>query len=289
MKRISILLSCLSVCAAIASAQDLKQATEMAQKANEALIGNNFEEAVAGFAEALSQAGQCTEEGKDELVSTCRKGLVGAQWGKANQMVKDGQLKEALAQLAETAKTADEYCESEILEKANAMKIQLYQAIANASIKAAAAEKDVAAKKDKFLEAVENLDLFLEANPQDGGALLQKGQVMSALGKQETAIECFIKAKEFGEEVAANKQLSTIFVKQASAKLKAKDFSGAIEAALKSNEYLENANAYKIAGVAANSSKDLKKAFEFLSKYLEFKPNDAQIKQAVEAIKAQLK
>ena len=91
----------------------------------------------------------------------------------------------------------------------------------------------------------------------------------SALGKKDIAITAFEKAKELGLENDAIKQLSNIFVKEASGFLKAGKYKEAVASALKSAEYKPNANAYKIAGVASQKAGDLKGAVENLSKYME--------------------
>ena len=91
------------------------------------------------------------------------------------------------------------------------------------------------------------------------------------------------------EEIVKQEGIS---FREAASKLKAKDFKGAVTAALKSNEYLESATAYKIAGTASNALKDIPAAEKYLSKYLELAPDakDAeQIKAAVAALRAALK
>ena len=69
------------------------------------------------------------------------------------------------------------------------------------------------------------------------------------------------------------KQLSNTYVKQAAALLKAKNYQGAVDAALKSNGYLENATAMKVAGTAASQLKKNEDAVKYLEKYLELSPN----------------
>ena len=289
MKKILVFFSVLALSAGIASAQSFENATNVAKQANADLMDGEYQKAIDGFTAALDEALKCEGDGVGELVSTCKQGKVQAYWAYSNKLVKDGDLEGALVKIDETIKEAQAQEDGEIEMKAEELKLQLNQAIANAKIKEAASAADPQAKVACYNEAVKNLDAVLAANPNDGDAYLKKGQVMSALGKKAEAIECFTKAKENGMDKAADKQLSTIYVKEASAKLKAKDFDGAIAAANKSNEYLENANAYKIAGVACNSKKDLAGAEKYLSKYLEFNPGDAQIKAAVAAIQAQLK
>lgn len=292
MKRILVLAAIAAISASAAMAQDFEKATNLAKQANEALVSGDSKTAIDNFTAALTEAGQCTEEEASSLIENCKKGIAQANYSQANKLIENGNLEEAIAQLAATVTAAEESGDSDLIEKAAEKTQQLHQAIANAKIKAAGAEADPAAKAAAYKNAIEHLDAVLEKEPENGKAFLQKGQVLSAIGDRAGAVETFLKAKEFGQEAAANKQLSTIFLKDAASKLKAKDFKGAVEAALKSNEFLESANAYKIAGTAANGAKDIAAAEKYLSKYLELAPDAkdaAQIKTAVAALQAALK
>lgn len=292
MKRILMLAAIAAISASAAMAQDFEKATNLAKQANEALVNGDSKTAIDNFTAALTEAGQCTEEEASSLIENCKKGIAQANYSQANTLIENGNLEEAIAQLAATVTAAEESGDSDLIEKAVEKTQQLHQAIANAKIKAASKEADPAAKAAAYKNAIEHLDAVLEKEPENGKAFLQKGQVLSAIGNRADAVETFLKAKELGQETAANKQLSTIFLKDAASKLKAKDFKGAVEAALKSNEFQESANAYKIAGTAANGAKDIAAAEKYLSKYLELAPDAkdaAQIKTAVAALQAALK
>ncbi len=292
MKKIALLITAALAGFAIAGAQDFQKATELAKQANEALTGGNAQTAIENFQAAAAEASQCTEEGAAGLVENCKKGLAQSYYSYANSLIEEGKLAEAIGQLVSAAKTATEIEETELAEKAEEKTTQLHQAIANAKIKAAGLEKDAAAKLATYKEAVEHLDEVIAKDAENAKAFLQKGQVLSAINDKAQAVESYMKAAELGMADAANKQLSTIFVKEAASKLKAKDFKGAVTAALKSNEYLESATAYKIAGTASNALKDIPAAEKYLSKYLELAPDakDAeQIKAAVAALRAALK
>lgn len=290
MKRI-LTLAALAAITLAASAQDLQKATELAKQANEALMNSDFKTAIDNFTAAAGEAAQCTEEEAAALMASCKTGIAQANYSLANNLISDGKLEEAIAQLETTVKASAEAEEQELIQKSEEKTLQLHKAIANAKIKAASAEADAAAKAAAYKDAIAHLDAVLAKEAEDGKVFIQKGQVLGAMGDKAAAVESFLKAKELGEDKAADKQLSTIFLKEASAKLKAKDLKGAIDAAMKSNEYLESANAYKIAGTAANSLKDIASAEKYLSKYLELAPNAkdaAQIKAAVAALQAAL-
>ena len=287
MKKIFVILGIALLSAGAVSAQNFESATNKAKEANEALVADNAQAALDGFLQAKAEAEQCGDEGAAELVESCKQGITLAQNKLANDLIDAGKLKEAIAQLEQNVKTAEEFGMEEAKTKAAEKIQQLYQAIASSEIKAAATDKEN--KAAHFAEANNYLDLLLAAEPDNGKAWLQKGQVNSALGKKDIAIAAFEKAKEFGLEKDAIKQLSNIFVKEASGFLKGGKYKEAIASALKSAEYRPNANAYKIAGVASQKAGDLKGAVEYLSKYLEINPNDAQIKAAVDALKARAK
>ena len=292
MRKILVLAAVAAISAISVMAQDFAKATDLAKQANDALVGGDFQTAINDFAAAAAEAAQCSEEECAALIENCKKGIAQANYSLANSLIENGSLKEALEQLAVTAGAAEEAGEAELAEKAAEKTLQLHQAIANAKIKAAPKETDPAIKVATYKEALTHLDAVLEKETDNGRALLQKGQVLNAIGERVAAVESFLKAKECGQEEAADKQLSIIFLKDAAAKLKAKDFSGAVEAALKSNEFKESANAYKIAGTAANGAKDIAAAEQYLSKYLELAPDAkdaAQIKAAVTALQAALK
>lgn len=291
MKKIVVFVSAVLVSMGIATAQDFEKATNLAKEGNEALSSGDFKLAVENFKAAAAEASQCAEDGAADLVANCKKGYVMAQNAYSQALYKEGKLEEAIAQAVETVKAAAENGEAEIGEKAAAFKLQLHQAIANSKMKAASAAADASAKVSAYKEALANLDEVIAAAPETAKAYLQKGQIYGALGQKEAAVEAFVKAKELGLEEQANKQLSTIYLKEAQAMSKAQKYADAISAALKSAEYSANGNAYKIAGVAAGKSADYKSAVQYLEKYLELTPNakDAeQMKAAIAAYKAQI-
>lgn len=282
MKKVIVLVSAALLSMGIASAQDFEKATNLAKEANEALVNGDFKLASENFKAAAAEAAACAEDDAQELVATCKKGYTQAQNAYAQALYKAGQLEEAIQQAGETVKVAAENGEEEIKEKAQAFKLQLHQAYANAKMKAAQKEQDAAAKVSAYKAALENLDEVLENNPAAAKVVLQKGQVLSALGKKEEAVAAFEKAKELGEADAANKQLSTIYLKEAQGFMKAQKYKEAVASALKSADYLPSANAYKIAGISAGKAQDYKAAVANLEKYLQMDPaaKDAEAMKA---------
>ena len=104
-------------------------------------------------------------------------------------------------------------------------------------------------------------------------AALRLGMALGALGKNAESENAYLLAARHGQEANAMKQLSNTYVKQAAALLKAKNYQGAVTAALKSNGYLENATAMKVAGTASSQLKKNEDAIKYLEKYLELSPN----------------
>lgn len=287
MKKIFFIIAALVLGCTVASAQDFAKATELAKQANEALINSDYNTAIANFEAAMKEAVESTEEGAADLVNNCKKGIAQAKYSLVNEYIEAGKMKEAIEKLDDAIATATEYGETELVEKAQAKKHQVQMAAANAKVKAAAATKDAAEKAAHLQEALGYLDALTEADNTDVKAFMLKGQVYGQMGKSDDAVKAFLQAKELGAK-DADKQLSNIYVKLASANLKAQDYKKAVENAQASIDYKANPNAYKIAGVASQKLGDLAGAVDYLGKYLELRPEDEQIKQAVTALKAQL-
>jgi tetratricopeptide (TPR) repeat protein len=119
-------------------------------------------------------------------------------------------------------------------------------------------------------------------------AALRLGMALSQLGNSEAAITALKAAAANGQEANANKQLGSVLLKEASNFLRDKDYQKAFDAAVESAGYAESANAFKIAGTAANSLSKKAEAIEYLGKYLELSPDAsdaAQIKAVIDALK----
>ena len=129
-----------------------------------------------------------------------------------------------------------------------------------------------AIKAKDFVSAIAKYKDVVALDATNGMAYINLGQALSATGKKAEAEAAWLKAIENGREKDGNKLLSTMHVKEAAALLKAKKYKDAIAAAEKSNSFLENANAMKIAGTACQLLKDNKGAIEYLKKYTEVSP-----------------
>ena len=132
---------------------------------------------------------------------------------------------------------------------------------------------NTAYKAKDMAAAVAAYTKVVELNPENGDAYLLIGRAQAACGKMDEAVAAYEAAMKNGEEAAAKKQLSTLFLKKAQASLKAGKSQETIDMAMKSNEYLENANAYNLAAKAAQKLGNNALCIENFVKYLELKPN----------------
>jgi len=163
---------------------------------------------------------------------------------------------------------------SEIYNQCKDILPKLYVAVAKESV----AAKDFATAISKFKVAAEVAEEYGDAQSKEEATeiipklYIQSGAAALAAGKTDEAIAAFEDALALGPNEVASKQLSNIYVKKAAAAQKAKDLKGALEAAQKSIEYLDNANAQKIVGLSALSLKQNKVAADALEAYLALSP-----------------
>lgn len=276
MKKVILTLIAVVLTAGFASAQDLATATETYNSGAAALSNGEKASALEFFQQALTQAEACGEEGAD-VIANCKGIIPTLHLSIAKDLIKASDFDAALAKLAEAGKVAEEYEAADVLADAAELVPQ---------VKMSKATKLYSEKS--FADAAAIYKEVLDADATNGMAALRLGMALNGAGDTAGSIAAYEQALANGQEANAKKQLATIYLKDASAQLKAKKYAEAITAALKSNEYNESGNAYKIAGTAANSLANKEDAAKYLSKYLELSPNAAdaaQIKAAVEALK----
>ena len=261
MKKIFLLFAAAVMAAGVASAQDINKAIELANSGNEAFQMGEFGLAIDAFKESLSIAEGLGEEGA-EHANTCKTALCNLYLAHAKSLIKASDFDGALAKLDETIAVAEGYGEAATVEDAKALIPNVFMAKGNAAMKA----KDMA-------NAIAAYTKVTELNPANGDAYLLLGRAYAATGKVAEAVAAYETAMANGEEASAKKQLSTLFLKKAQACAKAKDNQGTIDNALKANEYLENANAYKLAASAAQRMGNNAQCISFYEKYLEIKPD----------------
>ena len=261
MKKIILTLAAVILSAGLISAQDMAQATETAQNANEALVAKDYAKALEGFKQALTLAQACGEEG-EELVGTCKSVIPSIVLTIAKNEIKDAKYDEGVAQLEEAIKVAEEYGNDDVIGEAATLIPQVKKQKATALFN----DKDYAAAAEAFKD-------ILAADPEDGASALRLGVALTNTGDKDGSIAAFKQAAEHGQAANANKQLANIYLKDAQQLLKDKKYKEAMAACEESNTYSESANAYKLAASAATQLKDNAKAIGFYEKYLEVSPD----------------
>ena len=260
MKKIFITLAAVILSAGLVSAQDMAKATETAQTANEAFQSGDKSLALTGFKEALTLASACGEDGA-ELVSQCKNGVAQVMLSLAKDSIKGNEFDSAISQLKETIATATEYGIDEVVSEATTLIPQVFMTKGTNLL-----------KEKNFAGAAEAYKAVLESDPENGNAALRLGQALMGAGKAEDAIAAFEQAAKNGQEETAKKQISNIYLKQAAGALKTKAYAGAVENALKANEYGDNAQAFLIAGQASQQLSKNADAIKYFEKYLELAP-----------------
>lgn len=261
MKRVFITITTVLLAAFAASAQDMSATTETYNNGAAALSNGDYDSALAYFKEALTMAETCGEEGA-EVVANSKDIIPQIMLQQSKELLKDGKYPEAINSLNETLSVAQEYASDAVVADVNELLPQVKMQQAGSYL-----------NNKQFAEAAAAYEEVLADNPTNGIAALRLGMAYGQTGEVDKAEAAYLKAVECGQEKAAKKQLSALFVKAAAKNLKAKNYQEAINEAVKSYDYLENATAMKVAGTAASALKQNEKAIEYLSKYLELSPN----------------
>ena len=261
MKKIFLLFTAAALSAGMVFAQDINQATENYNNgAMELNMGNN-DAAITYFLTALEMAEALGEEGA-EVAANCRNIIPAIYLSSAKEQIKAENYDMAVEQLNKAIEAAGKYENPEVADDANALMPQVYLSKGNGFLQA-----------KNFPEAEVAYQKAIELDPANGMAYFRLGQVLASQNKVAEAEAAYVQAAANGQEKNANKQLSTMFVKLAQAASKAKKYQETIEYAAKSNQYLENANAYRF---AASASQQLGKNADCIAnyeKYLELSPN----------------
>ncbi len=274
MKKLFITIAAVLLGASLAFAQDLATVTEAYNNGLSAFQNGDQQSALKQLQQALIDAEALGDEGA-EIVSNCKTAIPGVALSIAKDFTNNQDYDKAV-EYFELAKTlAGTYGEEEIAAQATDLIPQVLMQKANGLLN----DKDYAA-------AAESYKAVLAADPTNGAAALRLGAALNSAGDKDGAIEAFKTAIENGQESAASKQISNIYLKDAAAALKAKKYGEAVDAALKVNEYGENAKAYQIAGQASQSQGKAAQAITYFEKYLELSPNAANAGQIAYTIGA---
>lgn len=266
MKKFFVALFITFASANLVAAQDMAQVAETYNNAASALSAGNNLEALAQFQQALDMATALGESGA-ETATNCKSVIPTLLLKIAKGYANDQDIPTAISYLEKAVEAGtnygDEATATEAKDLVKTLSVQSAMAKANELFNAKDFAGAVAAYKD-----------VLAIDPANSVAQLRTGMALSATGDINGAIAAFEEAmKDEAQMDAAKKQLSKAYLKKASAALKAKDNKTALDAAQKSAEFENNANAQKIAGHAALALKQNAIATEAYEAYLTLSPN----------------
>ncbi len=265
MKKIFLFFAAVAMTAGVLSAQDINQATELYNNgAMELQMGNNAA-AIENFQNALTMGEALGDEGA-ELVGNCKKAICSAYLGMAKDLYNAKDFANAVAAFEKTKEVAESYGEAEIAAEAADLIGQTN------ALKYNTEGRDAMKAKD-YPTAIASFQKVLELDPANGAAALQLGQAYMRANQLDESIAALEVAKANGQEENAAKLISQIWLKKAQAGVKAKKYQEAVDFAAKSNEALENGNAYKIAASAYQKLNKNDECIAAYEKYLELSPN----------------
>lgn len=260
MKKIILIALSLAVSAVSLSAQDMAAATDAFNNGATALSMGDNQGAIDYFKQALPLAEACGEEGA-EIVATCKDRIPRLVLAIGKDYIQATEYDKAIQQLQEAVNAGKEYENAEVVADATELIPQVYLQKGNTLFKS----------KD-FAGAVESYEKSVAIDSTNGMACLMLGQALAASGNLPGAENAYKMAMRNGQQQNAVKQLSNTYIKLSAASLKAKDYQGAIDYALKSNEYLENATAMQVAGQASLQLQKNDDAISYFEKYVALAP-----------------
>ena len=265
MKKIFLFFAAVVMTAGVMSAQDINQATEAYNNgAMELQMGNNAA-AIENFQTALTMGEALGDEAAD-LVANCKKAISSAYLSMAKDLYNAKDFDGAVTAFQQAKEVAEGYGEAEIAAEAAELIGQTEMLKYNTEGKAAMKVKD-------FATAITCFSKVLEMDPANGATAIQLGQAYMNSGKLDEAIAALETAKANGQEANAVKLISNIYLKKAQAANKAKNYQEVIDFATKSNEALENGNAYKLTASALQKLGKNNECIAAYEKYLEVTPN----------------
>ncbi|MCQ2174295.1 MAG: hypothetical protein MJY61_04090 [Bacteroidales bacterium] len=262
MKKIFLTIATAALAASISFGQDLAEAFQVAQEANEAWTSKNYTQALAGFQKAISIVEACEEQGGEqgkELIGQCKNAIPSIAKSIGIEKVNAGDFTAAIEAFNNAKALADKY-----------------------------GADDVAAEIEGIIETVNE-----SAQKAKGKQLFEDAEALYQEGKLDEALDAFKIARENGFEEAA-KRIITICVKKANNLYTEGKFTDAVDAAKEvflnpdASEQIKTAATGIIAGccqkqVAANKLTDAGKYFNVLS---ELDSDNAKLGQLAYAIGA---
>ena len=276
MKKIISTLAALALAAGYVGAQDLTEITEMYNSGAEAIAAGDTEGALKSFEQAYELAAALGEEGA-EIAENCKNVIPELNLSIAKSLVNDTKYTEAIDRIKTTISVAEKFANADILAEAKDLMPKVVMQNASVLLNA-----------KKYAEAAEAYKEVLSGDPANGLAAFRLGLALTGAGKTEEAKAALQTAAENGQQAQAYKQLANLFLKEAAADLKAKQYAKAVDAAVKVTEYDgKNSLAFQIAGQASQILNKDNDAIKYFEKYLELAPtakNATQIAFTVGAL-----
>ena len=258
MKKIISTLAALALAAGYVGAQDLTEITEMYNSGAEAIAAGDKEGALKSFEQAYELAAALGEEGA-EIAENCKNVIPELNLSIAKSLVNDTKYTEAIDRIKTTISVAEKFANADILAEAKDLMPKVVMQNASVLLNA-----------KKYAEAAEAYKEVLSGDPANGLAAFRLGLALTGAGKTEEAKAALQTAAENGQQAQAYKQLANLFLKEAAADLKAKQYAKAVDAAVKVTEYDgKNSLAFQIAGQASQILNKDNDAIKYFEKYLE--------------------
>lgn len=240
---------------------EMTSATQKALAAKEYLQNGDFQNALAGFQDALSLAQTCGEEGFS-LVTTCKNIIPKTMRAIARKALAAGDYDKAVASLNDVIDFAGEYGDSQSASNAKAIIPQILSKKAGTLLDAG-----------KFEDAAQACNEALAVDPANGIAALRLGMALEAMGNYWNAVDAYKAAAENGQSKNAAGRLGKCYLSRALEELKSNDFSAAVKDAVSSYEYVPNPQTLQIAGNASMMSGNRVDAIKYFEKYLAETPS----------------
>jgi tetratricopeptide (TPR) repeat protein len=265
MKKLILVLATALLSAGIMSAQDLAQATEMYNNGANALTTGDKKSALEYFQKAY-EMGKAIGDEAEELVKNCKQAIPTVMLSIAKELSNNQEYDKALEQIQAAITVAKDFAVSEVEEEATSLLPQIELM------------KDMDAANDAFnakdlAGAAALYNKVLEADPSNGPASIRLVQCLANAGKIDEAKAALATAEANGQGENAKKVIGGALLKVAASDLKEKKFAEALANAVQVNDYMENAQAFLVAGQASQQLKKNADAIKYFEQYLEAAPN----------------
>ena len=264
MKKIILAMAAFACSMSLMTAQDLATATATYNSGAEALTMGNKTSALEYFQKALTMAEALGDEGAD-VVANCKSAIPSVILSIGKEFYNNKDFSNAKAKFVEAAEVAKKYGNQEVTAEVESRLPTVGKRIALAKVNDAMKTKDIAGVLAGYEEA-------MAIDTTDANTALKYGQFLGNAGKFDDAVKYLELAARHGQEGNAKAVLSTTFLKQAAAQLKAGKYADAVTFAEKAISYKENAQAYLIAGQASQKANKNADAIANFEKYLEAAP-----------------